>query len=471
MVTPAVIGGEADVTEFIERERPAAGTIRWIWGLSLGGVFFEAYASTALSAGLGSMISQLRLSPGQVSALAAVSMVVALVCGPVAGWLSDRLGRVPMLIAAKGVALVSAALAAFAPGFGLLLVARAVSGLAWALDFAVVIAYLSEFLPRRTQSKLNRWQGTWYVASTGCLLFTVGVYQLGVGETIWRYSLASAGVLALVLGVLQIFLLSESPRWLASQGRLERAARSLRRVYRVEVRAAERPAAGAPAPRRRTSLADIRELLRPPYRRRTVLATVTFCAQGLEYYAVGWYLPVISLRLFGGDFVPANLGSALFNVFGIVGGFASGALAQRFTIRRTMMVGFGLVTAVLVALGALFAGLPLALTFTLPALFLLFHSAGAAPGGMSLAAAAYPSSLRALGSGVTNMAGNTGGLIGSFVFPLVLAALGPGATILVMAIVPAIGFATSALIRFDPELNSGTDDDAGAVASGTTRRA
>lgn len=448
---PVTITSEQDVADIIDEGHPTGSRMRWIWILALGGVFFEAYASTALSSGLRGLTVQLQLSPAQVSLLAGSSMVTALIFGPVAGAVSDRLGRAPMLIAAKGFALASAAMAAFAPDYGLLLFARAVSGIAWALDFAVVMAYLSEFLPARLQSRLNRWQGTWYVATTANLLFTVAVFQTGVGQSIWRYSLGSAGVLALVLGVLQIFLLTESPRWLASRGRLADAARSLRQVYDVDVvteSAATPGVAGAP---KRSSLSDIRELLRGPYRRRTVLATVTFLAQGLEYYAVGWYLPVISLRLFGGDFTNANLGSALFNVFGVIGGFLSGYLAYRFSIRRSMMAGFGLVALVLIVLGVLFDGLPLALTFILPALFLLFHSAGAAPGGMSLAAAAYPSNLRALGSGVTNMAGNTGGMIGSFVFPLVLAALGPGSTILVMALVPAIGFATSALIRWDPE--------------------
>lgn len=449
MTQPVTIRHEQDVVDVIERDLSTRGRMRWIWVLALGGVFFEAYASMALSSGLRPLTEQLHLSPVQVSMLAGSEMVVALVFGPVAGFLADRLGRVPMLITAKGIAVGSALLAILAPGYGLLLFSRATSGVAWALDFAVVMAYLSEFLPARRRSKLNRWQGVWYVATTANLLITVGIYELGVGQTIWRYSLGSAGVFALVLGVLQIFLLTESPRWLAGRGRLERAARSLREVYHLDVAAAA-STTGATASRG-TSISDIQELVRGPYRPRTILATVTFFAQGLEYYAVGWYLPVISLRLFGGDFVSANLGSALFNVFGIVGGFCSGLIAYRFRIRRSMTVGFLLVAVVFILLGAMFSGLPLSLTFTLPALFLLFHSAGAAPGGMSLAAAAYPSNLRALGSGVTNMAGNTGGVVGSFVFPLVLAALGPGTTIMIMAVVPVLGFATSALIRFDPD--------------------
>ncbi|MQA10972.1 MAG: MFS transporter [Pseudonocardiaceae bacterium] len=446
---------EQDVVDFIEGGRPTGARMRWIWILGLGGVFFEAYANAALSTGLAPLTEQLRLTPGEVSLLAGSSMLVGLILGPVAGFLADRLGRVPMLIAAKAVALLSAVLATSATSYPLLVSGRALAGVAWAFDFAVVMAYLAEFLPIRHRSRLNRWQGIWYVATTFNLLLTVGIYQLGVGGSIWRWSLGSAGVIAVILGVLQVFLLSESPRWLASRGRMERAARSLRQVYEVDVVAGaspDVPAAGAPSgPSAGSSWADFGQLVRGPYLRRTMLAVVTFYAQGLEYFAIGWYLPVISLRLFGEDFAAATLGAALFNVFGIVGGFASGALAQRFTIRRTMLIGFALVALVLIMLGALFDNIPLWLAFTLPALFLLLHSGGPAPGGMSLAAAAYPSNLRALGSGVTNMAGSTGAVTGLFVFPLVLDAFGPGTTIIIMAIVPLIGFATSVLIRWDPE--------------------
>ncbi|MCI2415930.1 sugar porter family MFS transporter [Saccharopolyspora sp. K220] len=450
------IASEQDVADFIEADRPAGSRMRWVWVLGLGGVFFEAYANAALSAGLGPLTDELGLAAGEVGLLAGSSMLVALVLGPVAGLLADRLGRVPMLVAAKVVALLSAIIASTSSDLALLLLGRGLAGVAWAFDFAVVMAYLAEFLPTRKQSKLNRWQGIWYVATTCNLLITVAIYQAGVGQSIWRWSLASAGLIAAVLGVLQVFLLSESPRWLASKGRFDKAARTLREIYGVDVVAGS--ATAAPARPRESSLGDISQLLRRPYRRRTVLAVVTFFCQGLEYFAIGWYLPVISLQLFGDDFTAAALGATLFNVFGIVGGFASGVLAQRFTIRRTMLVGFALAAVVLILLGVLFDGIPLWLAFTLPALFLLLHSGGPAPGGISLAAAAYPSNLRALGSGVTNMAGSTGGVVGSFVFPLVLDALGAGPAIVVMAAIPLTGFLTSLLIRWDPERDQRPSD-------------
>jgi putative MFS transporter len=462
------IGNEHDVVAFVERGYTNSTRLRWIWLLALGGVFFEAYTSAALGTGLGPLTDQLHLSAGEVSLLAGSSMLVSIAFGPVAGILADRFGRVPMLVTAKGVALLSAVMTAFAPDYAVLLSGRALAGVAWGLDFATVMAYLAEFIPARRRGRLNRWQGIWYVATTANLLITLAIYEAGAGQGIWRWSLGSAGVLALVLGVAQTLVLSESPQWLAGRGRLSDAARAMQVIYGVAARAA-RPDTPPEAPAEATPSAKpgrpgLSALFRAPYRPRTLLSVITFYAQGLEYFAIGWYLPVISLQLFGDQFAAATLGSALFNVFGIVGGFSSGALAQRFRIRRAMTVGFALVAVVLLALGVLFAHLPLWLAFTLPALFLLLHSSGPAPGGMSIAAAAYPSTLRALGSGVTNMAGSAGGVTGLFVFPLIMGALGPGTTIMLMALVPLAGFLTSALIRWDPENPSG---EPVAVVAGT----
>ncbi|ALE80998.1 MFS transporter [Pseudonocardia alni] len=449
--TPLPVRSEADVVEAIEASRGTTGRMRWVWVLALGGIFFEAYSSAALGSALDALNRQLALTPLELSVVTSTSMLVALLLCPVAGRLSDRWGRLPMILLAKVLAVVSTVLAIAWPSFELLVVSRVLAGASWALDFAVVMAYIAEWLPRRHQGRLNRWQGMWYVATTSNLLLTVAVYSLGVGDDIWRWSLASAGVIAALLGVAQWFLLPESPRWLAARGRVREAARALRTVYVVDV---EQPDADVPPARdvvQVTGMQGMAEMFGGRYRRRTLLASITFMMQGLEYYAIGWYLPIIALQLFGEGFVAATLGAVLFNVFGIIGGFGSTRVAAALRIRRSMQIGFAGVTVLIVLLGLFFHTLPTWAAIAIPAAFLLLHSAGPAPGGASLAALAYPSHLRALGSGVTNTAGSTGAAIGLFVFPLLLATVGPQGAILATAIAPAIGFVASTVLRWDPE--------------------
>ncbi|QZS52503.1 MFS transporter [Rhodococcus opacus] len=384
-----------------------------------------------------------------------------------AGSLSDRWGRVALILLAKVFAVCSALLAALSWNFETLLVSRVFAGMSWALDCAVVLAYLAEFLPQRHQGRLNRWQGIWYVATTCNLLFAVAIFHIGVGQSIWRYSLASAGVIALILALLQLRYLPESPRWLASQGQVSKAAEVLGPVYDIDVTAGlqqkrvhARTRSGA------ARLADVTELFSGKLRARTILSSVTFMMQGLQYYAIGWYLPVIALAIFGQDFVAATMGAVVFNIFGIIGGFSSGPLATRFRIRRCMQVGFGGAAVVLLLLGLAFDSLPLWMAFVLPALFLLFHSAGASPGGASLAALAYPSHLRALGTGLTMALASGAAALGLFCYPLLQSSLGEGGAIAATALVPLIGLVVSSIIRWDPERQRPTDCAESAESAG-----
>ena len=67
------------------------------------------------------------------------------------------------------------------------------------------------------------------------------------------------------------------------------------------------------------------EIFSPLYRSRTLLASIICATQSAEYFAIGFNLPSISTKLFGGNFIFAILGAILFNLFGIVGGFVGSA--------------------------------------------------------------------------------------------------------------------------------------------------
>ena len=138
--------------------------------------------------------------------------------------MADRWGRIPPLIFAKFLALVGAALAAFAPSFEMVLAGRFFVGAAYGIDFAIAMALLAEFTPARFKARLNTWQGIWYVAVCSNLVLAIMFYNLNVGDSIWRYAVGTAGIVALVLMILQASFMVESPTWLARKEKLERAA-------------------------------------------------------------------------------------------------------------------------------------------------------------------------------------------------------------------------------------------------------
>ncbi|VTM88638.1 Uncharacterised protein [Raoultella ornithinolytica] len=88
-------------------------------------------------------------------------------------------------------------------------------------------------------------------------------------------------------------------------------------------------------------------IFRGVYLPRTILASTVQICQSIQYFGVGWYLPVISASLFGKSFVYATLGSLFFNIFGIVGGFLSPSIGRRLGLRRSSAIGFAIAFLVL----------------------------------------------------------------------------------------------------------------------------
>ena len=445
---PTTISTPQELDRYIESEPPPTSRMRWIWILSLGGVFFESYGSVSLAIGVPSMAAELALSPAQIGIAASASLVVTILLGPTAGRMADRHGRVPMLIAAKVLALASALICAFAPSFAVLVAGRLVAGTAWAIDFAVVMAYLSEFLSSRHKGKINAWQGFWYVAATANALLVFVLLGAGIDQDIWRWSLGSGAVIAAALIVLQVRYLVESPRWLASQGRVQEAVTSLNAVFATKM--TYRPATVV-AQQQVVATGSVMDLFRPPYRRRTLLAMGCFFSNGVQYFGIAWYLPTIITQMLGDDPSSGALGTAAFNAFGIVGGFAAATLALRLRIRRAMTLGFGGVSVLLVLFALLVGSAPMAVILGVLCLFILVHSAIASSGGMAIAASAYPSRLRAVGVGFTSLAGSTGAAIGALIFPIFMGAAGPTTAVLALTVIPVLATVLTLAIRFDPE--------------------
>ncbi len=414
------------------------------------------------------MTDQMHLSSTQISVLTATAPFLAIIFNPVGGWLASRVGRVPPLLIAKVFAVAGALLAAFSGDFSTVWLGRVLVGVAYGVDFAVAMALLAEYTPKASSGRLNLWQAVWYVATTGNLALALGFYHLDVGQDIWRWSLGSAGVIAAVLLVLQWLFLVESPAWLASKGRLAEAVRNLRRMYGIEAVAADAPratggdpASGPPA----VGFRDAGVLFKGAYLPRTLLSSVISLGQGLQYFAVGWYLPVISLTIFGESFEKATIGSMVFNAVGIAGGLASAFFGRRLGLRMSSAWGFGGVFVALVVMGLTFGKAPLAVAFCLPVLFILCHSAGPGANGKSIAALSYTSDVRALGTGVTGMVGSFGSVIGLYVFPQIKESLGLGTTFLVLSVVPLLGMLTCLAVKWDPIQAAASPDEVAATAA------
>jgi MFS transporter, putative metabolite transport protein len=442
--------GVSDVVAYIDSRPKISGRAAVIWWLALGGLFLDAFSNSALSAGLGPMTTDLALSATQVAVLTSLASWVAIAFNPIGGWMADKWGRVTPLVVAKFLALVGAALAAFAPGFELVLVGRFFVGAAYGIDFAIAMAMLAEFTPARFKSRLNTWQGIWYTAVSTNLVLAIVFHDMGAGDAIWRWALGSAGVVALVLFLFQLVFLVESPTWLARKERLERAASAMTRIYGERFVAAPSGDRIPVVNKATKGFGNIALIFRGTYLPRTILASTVQVAQSIQYFAVGWYLPIISIALFGEDFVFATIGALVFNVWGIIGGFSSSRVAARLGLRRASGLGFALVFVMLVVLGFFYESMPIWLAFIVPSLFILFHSAGPGANGKSLSTLSFRSEVRAGANGVIGAIGSLGAALGLVVFPLLRDDLGLGPTFLILSVVPLAAAVVCGVINWEP---------------------
>lgn len=446
-----LLRGVGDVVSYIDSRTRISGRAGWIWWLALGGLFLDAFSNSALSAGLGPMTRDLDLSAGQIALLTSMASWVALVFNPIGGWMADRFGRVGPLLLAKVLALAGAFIAAFAPTFELVVAGRFFVGAAYGIDFAIAMALLAEFTPAKFRSRINTWQGIWYTAVSSNLILAIGFHKMDVGDSIWRWAVGSAGVVAALLFIGQATKLVESPSWYARKGRLDDAARSMTKIYGESFEAApeaEREKLEGVASK---GMGNVALIFRGVYLPRTILAATVQMGQSLQYFAVGWYLPIISIAIFGeGDFVLATVGTLIFNLFGIIGGFASPFVAKKLGLRRASAIGFSLVFVMLLVLGLYFDSMPLWLAFIVPSLFILFHSSGPGANGKSLSTLSFRSELRATANGFIGAIGSLGAALGLVVFPILKEDLGLGPTFLILAAVPFIAAIVCWVIKWEP---------------------
>lgn len=451
MQTPTIkLRGIDDVISFINACPGIKGRAGVIWWLALGGLFLDAFSNSALSAGLGPMTRDLHLVPSQIALMTSFASWVAVAFNPIGGWMADRWGRVRPLILAKLLAVIGALLVVFAPQFETILVGRFFVGAAYGIDFAIAMAVLAEFTPVKLKSRLNTWQGMWYTAVCTNLLLAMLFFSWDVGDAIWRYSVAATAVFGIAILILQLIFLVESPIWLARKERLVEAAAAMTRIYGKAFAAAPLEERVPVTNQARRGLANVLLIFRGVYLPRTILAATVQIGQSIQYFAIGWYLPVISAALFGKDFIYATVGALVFNVFGIFGGFLSPTIGRKLGLRRASAFGFAAVFVMLLILGLFQEKLPLWAAVVVPSLFILFHSGGPGANGKSLSSLSFRSELRAGANGIIGALGSIGAAMGLLVFPLFRASYGLEKTFLILSVVPLIASAICFIIKWDP---------------------
>ncbi len=186
---------------------------------ALGGLLFGF--DTGIISGASSLIEKsLHLTVFEISFVTSAVLIGSCIGALGVGGLADRFGRKPLLFIASIFFIGGSLMSAFAPDFGIMILARIILGLAVGAASALTPAYLAELAPTERRGSLQ---------SLFQLMITAGVLaayfdNIGflhhniIGWADWRWMLASAIVPAVALFIGSI-VLPESPRYLIRAGR------------------------------------------------------------------------------------------------------------------------------------------------------------------------------------------------------------------------------------------------------------
>jgi len=387
---------------------------RWLVFLTAITVVFDGLDNQLLGVVLPAVMKEWELPRSAFAPVVSLGYVGMMVGGALAGVAGDRFGRKQALlgsVAAFGVMTLATAMARDVTTLGTLRILAGV-GLGGALPNAATLA--AEFVaPAKRPMAVT---ATIVCVPVGGMLAGILGSQL-LETTGWRALFVMCGLAPLITAAGLTRLLPESPGYLD--------------------RSTDRSAASAP----------LSSLFSVEYRRDTIALWFSFCSCLLAVYLGFSWLPTM---LAGAGFAPgvASSGITAFNLGGVVGALAGGAVMSRIGSRAAMLTMNVGAIAGAVVLGLMTISVEAALA---PIMIMLTITGGLINAIQTtmyvLATNVYPSGVRASGVGAATAVGRTGAILSGYAGPWALALRGSASYFALIAGAMVVCFVALASVK------------------------
>ncbi|MBV9506421.1 MAG: MFS transporter [Acidobacteriia bacterium] len=282
---------------------PFTRTIWWLVSLvSLGGAFdiYDIFLSTYIAPGLVASGMFRSTTSGMLDADGVGFFIFCTFAGMFLGsmgfgFIADRLGRRTIFISSLIWYSFATAVMAFQNTAAGADTWRFLASIGIGVEQVTIDTFLPEFVPPGQRGKAFAFsQLLWFsVVPVVALLGWLLVPRAPLGLAGWRWVTLAGSAGALLLWWLRRGL-PESPRWLALHGRNQEAE-----VVMVELEARVSKDLGKPLPppgpirEAVPGKSRFREILRPPYRRRTLAMSVFNLMQTIGFYGFGSWVPTL----------------------------------------------------------------------------------------------------------------------------------------------------------------------------------
>jgi major inositol transporter-like SP family MFS transporter len=408
---------------------------------TLGGLLF-GYDTGVISGALVFMKTDLHLTSLEQAFIVTSLLFGAMFGAAIGGRLADVLGRRSSLRIYAVMFFLGAVGSGLAPNLGLMYASRVVLGLAVGAASATVPLYLSEMAPAHRRGRMTTINEL-MIVSGQLLAFAINALINAVvgGGHVWRLMLVVAAIPAVALFI-GMFFLPDSPRWYAIKNRLDDSRRVLD-LSRDPAEAAEEyniVKVHAERDLREERGAARRDLAAYRWMRRILYIGIGLAVvqQATGINTVNYYAPTIlkSTGLGTSASLVATIAVGVTSVIMTLVGIYLLGVRNR---RPLLMTGF---------IGVASSDTILALVFLLPAstarsyiilaamlLFVAFVQGFIGTLVWLLLSEIFPMTIRGFSMGIAVFLLWTTNTVISFVFPLMVAAMGPTLTFAVFALI------------------------------------
>jgi sugar porter (SP) family MFS transporter len=365
------------------------------------------------------------------------------------GRLTDLIGRRSMLLLDAAIFILGTTLSATAHGVEVLVVGRFIVGVGVGIASYISPLYISEIAPTKFRGMLITLHQVFM--SFGFLsAYLVNYYFAKDGN--WQWMFGTGAIPAVVLFVGALYL-PESPRWLLSSGRREKAVKTLDRIYGAGSAAATEMLEVATL-QRQEEPRNWRFLLSPQVRPiLMIILGLIILQQIVGINAILYYAPNIFLLAGFGDAHSAILATVGLGIAGFI--FTTLALPLVDTVgrRRLLLIGLVGMGLSLALLSGIFYVGHTAITKWLALVAIIFYlmnfACSMGPLVWVLVAELFPLSVRGIGCGVATAVHWTADMILAFSFLSLIAFFGASGTFFMFFIVNIVCFIF--VYRFIPE--------------------
>jgi putative MFS transporter len=257
--------------------------------------FFDAYTVLAIAYAMPVLAGEWNLTPGQIGTIISIGYVGQIFGALFFGWLAERIGRLNVLLITVIVFTSMDLACLFAWNGTSMMVFRFFQGIGTGGEVPVASAYMNEFISAKRR-------GRFFLLYE--VLFLFGLLSAGlIGYSLvpiygWQVMFV-VGLIPAILTIPMRWFMVESPRWLLSVGRVQRASDIVTRMENGLMRRGvplDPPVAAVhPLDKARS---DIRELFKGIYFRRTaMLSALWVCSYMIANGLITW-LPTLYRQVF-----------------------------------------------------------------------------------------------------------------------------------------------------------------------------